>query len=280
MDFSVALSVMEGIDHIGFSHRRAASECEAAGGELEYCWEPLGKVPDAGLWRLYRFADDTAVGIERVACTTFGAGEQPKVNDLFGSIMTQEIQLADFNHYQQLALRTVKPDTKLGVIGHCAMGVSGEAGELLELPFGDTGKRIGEMGDCLWYSAVMADALGMDFNTVVANAELVLKDPSSPFPSMTSTCRAVVWASRIVDRLKKTIYYGKELDEVALTNELTHYVSALLLACAEAGIMLLYVAHVNIKKLEARYPNLSFDSEAAINRDYQAESKAAGVEIV
>ena len=99
--------------------------------------EPLGKVPDTGLWRLYRFADYTAVGIERVACTSFGVGEQPKVNELFGSIMTQEIQLVDFNHYQKLALRTVKPDNKLGVIGHCAMGVSGEAGELLELPFGE-----------------------------------------------------------------------------------------------------------------------------------------------
>ena len=81
-------------------------------------------------------------------------------------------------------------------------------------------------------------------------------------------------AGEVIDIVKKVYAYGKPL----LTNDLVE----------EAGDLVWYlnllfksldttweeVFDLNIKKLEARYPDLRFDADKAINRDVEAEKVA------
>ena len=79
------------------------------------------------------------------------------------------------NEYQAQALRTEDMTrTQRDRIIHGAMGLAGEAGETVDLlkkvvAFGhdiDTAKIRGELGDVLWYVAVLADAVGLTLNEV------------------------------------------------------------------------------------------------------------------
>ena len=79
------------------------------------------------------------------------------------------------NEFQREALRTEDMTrTQRDRIGHGAMGLAGEAGETADLLkkhlyFGhdiDTAKIRAELGDVLWYVAVLADAVGLTLNEV------------------------------------------------------------------------------------------------------------------
>jgi NTP pyrophosphatase (non-canonical NTP hydrolase) len=74
------------------------------------------------------------------------------------------------NEYQQLALRTANKHDELDkTLMYLALGLNGEAGEVAEIVkkaffHGHPLKLIdleAELGDTLWYIAVMADAMGL-----------------------------------------------------------------------------------------------------------------------
>jgi NTP pyrophosphatase (non-canonical NTP hydrolase) len=77
----------------------------------------------------------------------------------------------DMNEYQNKAWRTVSPNPRLA---HIALGIAGEAGEVADyikkvVEHGhtlDLTKLANELGDVLWYLAVMARHIGLDFDTV------------------------------------------------------------------------------------------------------------------
>ena len=77
-------------------------------------------------------------------------------------------------------------------------------------------------------------------------------------------------AGEFVDSLKKTIFYGKELDKVNAIEELGDICWYLGLACDELGVSLNTVLSQNIAKLKLRYPE-KFTEEAALVRDLNAE---------
>lgn len=189
-----------------------------------------------------------------------------------------EISCTDFNDYQTKALRT------LNLIGHeenmlhAIMGMMGEAGEFAELPYEQREKRIGEIGDCLWYAAVLSSELGYNFQFIV-DAAYNSVHTVSDLANHTSETRALLWGCRMVDLMKKTVFYGKELDKNKLRGMLINYVEALLSMASKTGVLLLDAGTINIRKLAARYPDLVFDADKAINRNYAVESSAAGVEI-
>lgn len=194
--------------------------------------------------------------------------------------------MKDFNEYRKLALRTLNHQGKDRNILHCILGMVGEAGELSELidfskalaPSIDRSKAIGELGDCLWYAAVLSEELDVDFNTLMADASSV--DRGGVIHEMkTAYERLLIQSCRMADLVKKTVFYGKKLDEPKLTHMMFQYLIAFTEACALLSVQSLVVAEINIKKLEARYPE-KFDADRAINRDYEAESKAAGIQIV
>lgn len=192
------------------------------------------------------------------------------------------IHISNFNEYQQHALRTLSPGyTPEEDIMHAVMGMCGEIGELLEHSIamweakGDP--RVGEIGDCLWYCAVLADKLGYSFQTVV-NRAVHHMSLSTEFPSQTADVRAAIHAARLMEMVKKAYFYKKVPDPIALANHLNNYVMELHNICAFIGIKILTAAEINVNKLATRYPE-KFDTDKAINRDYDAESKAAGVKI-
>ncbi len=87
----------------------------------------------------------------------------------------------DASHYQWEASRTLisKPDFVISDYGimlvWCAVGVAGEAGEVVEVVkkgvFHQQGidreKLLKEIGDCLWYLAGLCSVMDVDMSTVM-----------------------------------------------------------------------------------------------------------------
>lgn len=104
--------------------------------------------------------------------------EQAKIlADNFGYMLSQVSKLT-FNSYQEEALRT-RAFRRQNAIDYCSAKLSVEAGEVLEVLIErhrdeDDGrltevrieKAIEEIGDCLWYAAVLAYELGVPFEEV------------------------------------------------------------------------------------------------------------------
>jgi len=85
-----------------------------------------------------------------------------------------------FDEYQKLALKTAKNNyDPLMEKTIWAMGVAGEAGEVVEkwkkivaykdgkVSHDDLNELAKELGDVVWYIAVMADSLGLSFDDVM-----------------------------------------------------------------------------------------------------------------
>lgn len=85
----------------------------------------------------------------------------------------------DFNEYQRLALRTYKSElSQHHLLVNGALGLTGEAGEVADIikkhvypskPGDglDTQTRlIDELGDVLWYLAIMAEGVGVSLSAI------------------------------------------------------------------------------------------------------------------
>lgn len=187
----------------------------------------------------------------------------------------------EVGEYQKLAIRTIPEDTFTRKMLHCAMGMMGELGELMELspntvqPKEQVEGVVGEIGDCFWYVANLCEIMGLDF-------EHVLDSPTDlgPRPNLYGEKRAVMWAARLIDITKKVEFYGKEPPMLEIIDCIYGYVHAVKRIAEIARVPVLYALQANIKKLEARYPDLKFNREHALNRDYEAESLASGEKIV
>lgn len=188
-----------------------------------------------------------------------------------------EITIKTPAQYQQAAIRTMKPDDRLMGVLHCTMGMAGEAGEYFELP-SDSPKKVGEIGDCFWYSATLSHIINVPFEAVMLSAEARAAAYEGTLSCLVPVNELVIHAARLTDFVKKGVFYGKELPDGELLGHLINYCSGLVMVCADNGFNVLDVMTANIRKLASRYPD-KFDAEKAQARDYVAESKAAGVEI-
>ena len=189
------------------------------------------------------------------------------------------IKVESFDQYQQLAIRTMKDDPHLMKVLHCTMGMVGEAGEFAELPYDEEDKRIGEIGDCMWYAANLAHTMGWNLSSILQAVGRYSKNTVDDLVKHTSETRAMLWSARLNDIVKKSVFYGKELPVEEVRKCLACYMSAVLDMASKMSVMPLVAAELNIKKLSARYPDLAFNADHAINRDYEVESKAAGIQI-
>lgn len=174
------------------------------------------------------------------------------------------------NEYQKCAIRTLSDYGRDKNILHCVMGMAGESGEFAEIRGGhDRTKITAELGDCFWYAASLAFVLDMPFDVITREAELSGKAQFR----RSSDIAVVVFSSRMLDQVKKTIFYGKKLDEDELTSNLILFVKALMMECDRLGITLPTVWTMNRNKLLARFPG-PFSADQAINRNEEAEAKA------
>lgn len=85
-------------------------------------------------------------------------------------------------------------------------------------------------------------------------------------------------ASEFADVIKKTLYYGKELDKVNLAEELSDMFWYCALACKVLEVDFEKVMLMNIKKLQKRYPE-GFTEVDAINRNLDEERKQLELDI-
>src|SRR5574343_88186 len=81
-------------------------------------------------------------------------------------------------------------------------------------------------------------------------------------------------AGEVIDLVKKTYAYEKTLDDKKLIEEVSDILWYINLLLAVMDRTWEEVFDLNIAKLEARYPDLRFNADHAINRDVNAEQKA------
>lgn len=105
------------------------------------------------------------------------------------------------NEYQKLALRTSNHQTTFDLLVNGALGLCGEAGEVVDLIKKhyfqghelDVSKVIIELGDVCWYIATLAHGLGVDLETVmIYNIEKLKKRYPNGFTIEDSIYRAEV----------------------------------------------------------------------------------------
>lgn len=77
-------------------------------------------------------------------------------------------------------------------------------------------------------------------------------------------------SGEFVDSLKKHIFYGSEMDEINLKEELGDMLWYIALACRVLNTTFEELQDLNIKKLSKRYPD-KFSKENAENRDTENE---------
>jgi len=94
----------------------------------------------------------------------------------------------NLNDYQKAALRTAAPKDKVNEIFHLVLGLTGEAGEIAEKAkkivrdknsdFSqlDTDDLTKELGDVLWYVAVLADHFAIPLDDVASKNIAKLAD--------------------------------------------------------------------------------------------------------
>jgi NTP pyrophosphatase (non-canonical NTP hydrolase) len=176
----------------------------------------------------------------------------------------------NWSEYLELSEKTLSlqfnaEDQKDQKILHAVIGILTEIEELLdnyttETP--DFTNILEEIGDVQWYLSILGREFELDYPQVIikeknSNPEkLVLK-------MIKNTCK-------ILDFLKKKIYYNKPIDEnlfktitTLIMLDLSDYMN-----CYDIDAEKCF--DVNIAKLKARYGD-KFSSERAINRDLQTE---------
>lgn len=85
-------------------------------------------------------------------------------------------------------------------------------------------------------------------------------------------------ASEFVDTLKKSLFYGKEVDNVNLVEELSDIFWYCALACRALNVDFEKIMLVNIKKLQKRYPE-GFTEKEALERNLENERKQLELDV-
>ena len=172
-------------------------------------------------------------------------------------------------NYIKEALRTESTTFKVDNerLLHAAMGLSTEIGELVLGHKQDSGRQniIEEIGDCYWYLALAYDAIGVDSTKrdMGDNMEYIELNIEDIFHELTQV------SSDLLDILKKSIFYGRELDEEKILFNLIALETLLgSLAIYSFDIAPEKVMEMNIEKLRKRYPDKFKD---VIDRDENHE---------
>jgi len=165
--------------------------------------------------------------------------------------------------YQSLAKRTAGRFENINdALVNWALGIAGETAEVLDLfdawsegQHSPEGTLTKELGDVLWYTALMCE------ETNISLADL----PKPNIVVVPSAAKLAIAGGKVADYIKKVVCHGHELDSAKLW-KLTGMVYDLTKEISvndqlEIGV----VMHENIEKLKRRYPK-GFSTEASQNR--------------
>lgn len=172
------------------------------------------------------------------------------------------------HNYIELALRTESID-KFKVdaprVLHAALGLTTEFAELITSE--DRTNLKEEIGDLLWYCAILADYLGLNFNEVTLAADTDVLE--GHIHELQSVFFAI---GEINDTIKRACFYGVELDRDRLAKNLGLVLLTIEYAIRHEKLTLEQCMEANIAKLKKRYP-VRFTTEAAVNRDLEGEKE-------
>lgn len=179
-----------------------------------------------------------------------------------------------YDTYQTLAKRTCATKEKDQTIAMCMIGIVNELGEFYEaiestalysskLPNKEPLED--EIGDILWYIAVLGDACGIQFKNAMKFIPPSLHH-NYTIPFQDEAFKAGRAIGKTFGPLKKYLYHKHDFPDITLLEdgitEITYCIAILAILCS---IELDEVLDKNIKKLQERYPD-GFSSERSINR--------------
>ena len=111
----------------------------------------------------------------------------------------------------------------------------------------------------------------MDVNTY---SDLAMRTAGNKNPLMNGLLGLAGETGEVVDYMKKVLFHDKEFDRNVLVKEIGDCAWYLNLILVTMDITWEEVLEANIKKLEARYPDLRFNVDHANNRNTEAEDSA------
>jgi hypothetical protein len=174
--------------------------------------------------------------------------------------------------YQEKALETASAGFDMSNVSpallHGAIGLVTEASELLQALAVDADKidrpnLIEELGDIEWYLALVYREVGM---------RQIDQAPRVTTPPLDTAIAIVVASSEVLDIIKKSIYYSREVDYSAVTEALSRAEWLLAVIRLHFGLDRAEIQRLNIEKLQKkRYKKGKFTAEEATNRDLAAE---------
>ena len=182
--------------------------------------------------------------------------------------------------YQEAALRTLSPEWNMPTNGifitHAIMGLVTESGELLEgiwdpQGYMDKTNIQEELGDLLWYVALLANILDIHFEAIL-NSSFEESQIAGFEMSQMLSIRLTIISADMLDQMKKILFYKKPLDGDWLVDGLRKILTIIYQFCDVFEIQLEEVGRINITKLKKRYPE-KFTEEKAAQRDLAAERK-------
>lgn len=180
----------------------------------------------------------------------------------------------NWEEYSKLALRTesipqihythliLEPEETVRAtrLMHAAAGLVTETEELLR--YCDNRNLIEELGDCFWYLPIIIQYF----------PDLTVNIGPTPFSQEECKNHLRYYAAELVDAvIKRHIIYKKPLDEERVESIVGSYIYHLGGLIAEWRINVEEIWEANIAKLAKRYPDLTFNSDHAVNRDVENE---------
>jgi NTP pyrophosphatase (non-canonical NTP hydrolase) len=113
----------------------------------------------------------------------------------------------------------------------------------------------------------------MDFKEYSEKAKRTLSHIPDDMQNLHLLLGMVTEIGELADNFKKSIAYGKDIDWVNVKEELGDYLWYFVNFCTLNNINIEGLLDINIKKLEARYPEKFFTKERANTRDLERERK-------
>lgn len=173
----------------------------------------------------------------------------------------------EWQEYKALSERTLSTQFHCGErmqrLLHAVVGMLTEVEEILDnhsMAQADEVNRSEEWGDIAWYVAILAREYSLPLEDTGV-ARLAVADPTMDMTKL---------LLRLLDMMKKSIYYGKQFDDGVARALAAEVISAMLRYAAANGVDTAAALRANIEKLRARYGE-RFSSDAAIYRDLENE---------
>jgi NTP pyrophosphatase (non-canonical NTP hydrolase) len=179
-------------------------------------------------------------------------------------------------NYQQLAMQTKSPhageNEKVSPdLIHAVLGLCDESYELLSATPGGA-NEIEELGDLLWFVALLNESMDWDVDIWLAYKEEKIPMPFTPTPLQ---CMGA--ASAIAGLVKKPYAYGdkRDIPFIEVFNKTLLIIAIVEAIAKEQGVTLEEVQEANIAKLHGnRYTGGKFDQTAEVERDNETEIQA------